>query len=886
MNPSTHAFIWTDAAGLGRNRYALFRRVFDFADAGDCMLHLFADTRYRLIVNGKTIGHGPARFFVSHPEFDSYDLTPHLRHGKNVIAIVVNSCNAISFHSDVSTGGLCVWGVVQSNDGHWRAIDSPGHHADTHYLSFALNPAEYLDEIAMPANWDSIEFDDSGWKPAVIRRYTNWGELRPRSIPMLDESVVQPTKQLGAWLATPVAGEKIYSLFVTTTGGKSLHTKARIAIRVHLHSPRDQQITLASWWGKHWLNGQELKGKNRDDMGMRQEFVCNLHEGLNTLIVFEKLNYDYFDFTIGLQESTGIKPEFFVGGPWEEDLAITADEKNWPDLELPKELGAWKSYPTNERSPFPMKQHGWRTFTRTSTPVAAEATTPALALLFEFPGEVIGRPLLNFTAKANTIIDLFYTERLKPDGTADVHSQPWGIHMADRFITKSGRQQIHTFHPRGFKYLEILVTGDMSSFILHDLTVTRANYPVEFVGQFECSDPMLQKIWAMGRDTQHACMEDAYIDCPWRERGLYAGDMLVQFPVTLACFGDHALMRRCIELFFQSQNETGLIAGGAFGLPAGRHPDYSAIVLIALHDYWVRTGDVKTVIQLMPRIKRLATGLAGLKSSDPILLDGSDQLPYIDNCHMDKGGINCALNCFYQRSFHCAAKLFELAGDQPLSAEYSNRASQLAAAIREKFWNESRGVFTDRLPADKPDTEPSVPASTLPLLWDIASPAQAKRVLPWLMDAMQNNFRVPIPAKSEDLNVNAYFSFYCIGVLYKYGKTVEAEAFMRREWGRMIDAGAWTCWEYFIDNHSRCHAWSAAPTHYLSTQVLGITFHEPGNIYKIKIEPNPGTLTWARGVYPHPAGPIHISWQLQNDKLRVQHQAPPGIVVEMSEALR
>jgi hypothetical protein len=89
-------------------------------------------------------------------------------------------------------------------------------------------------------------------------------------------------------------------------------------------------------------------------------------------------------------------------------------------------------------------------------------------------------------------------------------------------------------------------------------------------------------------------MEDAYVDCPWRERGLYAGDMLVQFPVSLACFGDGALARRCLELFLLSQNEAanGLIAGGAFGLPAGRHPDYSAIILIALHDYWVRMGDV------------------------------------------------------------------------------------------------------------------------------------------------------------------------------------------------------------------------------------------------------------------------------------------------------
>ena len=464
--------------------------------------------------------------------------------------------------------------------------------------------------------------------------------------------------------------------------------------------------------------------------------------------------------------------------------------------------------------------------------MAAEAATPGVALLFEFPGEVIGRPRLDFTASAGTMIDLFYTERLRPDGSANVHRDPWGIHMADRFIAKAGRQQIHTFHPRGFKYLEVLVTGDPSGFTLHQLDLTRANYPVKFIGEFECSDPMLQKIWAMGRDTQHACMEDAYLDCPWRERGLYAGDMLVQFPVTLACFGDGALARRCLKLFLLSQDggSNGLIAGGAFGLPAGRHPDYSAIVLIALHDYWVRTGDVRGIAKLLPRIKHLTQGLADLKSTEEILLDGSNLHPYIDNCFIDKAGINCTLNCFYQRSFHSVAKLFELTGEPQLAAEYTERSAQLAVAIRERFWDASRGVFTDRLKADKPDTDPSVPANTLPLLWDIASPSQAERALPWLINAMENNFRVPVPTRSEDLNVNAYFSFYSLGTLYKFGRTVEAESFIRREWGRMIDAGAWTCWEYFIDSNSRCHAWSAAPTHYLSTEVLGVKFPEPGNI--------------------------------------------------------
>src|ERR1700721_1670712 len=106
------------------------------------------------------------------------------------------------------------------------------------------------------------------------------------------------------------------------------------------------------------------------------------------------------------------------------------------------------------------------------------------------------------------------------------------------------------------------------------------------------------------------------------------------------------------------------------------------------------------------------------------------------------------------------------------------------------------------------------------------------------------------------MNVQAYFSYYALAVLYKYGKTIEAEQFMKTNWSYMLNAGAWTCWEFFNSGPAAraCHAWSSSPTHYLSTMVLGITIPDPGNINRVHINPKPGTLTWARALYPPFAG--------------------------------
>ena len=52
-------------------------------------LHLFADARYLLWVNGKYVERGPARFQPNGPEYDSVNLDSKLQAGENVLALLV-----------------------------------------------------------------------------------------------------------------------------------------------------------------------------------------------------------------------------------------------------------------------------------------------------------------------------------------------------------------------------------------------------------------------------------------------------------------------------------------------------------------------------------------------------------------------------------------------------------------------------------------------------------------------------------------------------------------------------------------------------------------------------------------------------------------------------
>ncbi len=323
-------YIWTDPTGAGRNIYALFRKSFVLDDVPDeAPLCIFGDTRYGLSVNGVRLGHGPARFYVSRPEYDEYDIAPLLKTGENVVAVTVNSYGVGSFHSEKSTGGLIAWGqagpdVKLDTDQGWKGIVSPGHLTGTPSMSFALNPAEVCDLQATPRGWDAPGFDDSEWPDAVpLADQAHWGQLQPRSIPLLDERQVTPRRPLGTWSASYPAGEDVYSCALhAAPGGKGRQLGAVLA---WIYSPQEQDTTLGAWWGKYWLNGQELEGTARPDARLRQDFDVHLLEGWNAFLVSENVS-DVWEFYLAVPQGLGLELSaereigsahtFLLAGPW------------------------------------------------------------------------------------------------------------------------------------------------------------------------------------------------------------------------------------------------------------------------------------------------------------------------------------------------------------------------------------------------------------------------------------------------------------------------------------------------------------------------------------------------------------------------------------------
>jgi hypothetical protein len=191
---------WITTPGGQQFEYGVhhFRKTFDLAaKPAKFTVHVTADNRYQLFVNGERVCWGPARGDTLHWRYETVDIAAHLRAGKNVLAAVVWNFGPDAPLAQITeqTGFLLqgdtqVEAMVNTGQTPWKCTRNeayspiplprlPG------YL--VIGPGERLDAARYPWGWEQTGFDDSRWIDArPVGGFTRW-ELEPRPIPAMEE---------------------------------------------------------------------------------------------------------------------------------------------------------------------------------------------------------------------------------------------------------------------------------------------------------------------------------------------------------------------------------------------------------------------------------------------------------------------------------------------------------------------------------------------------------------------------------------------------------------------------------------------------------------------------------------------------------------------------
>ena len=206
---------WIAPSKVAADSFTVFhaRRTFVLESAPRrFVVHVSADNRYRLYVNGVQISSGPQRSDVTHWRYETLDLAPQLHAGRNVVAALVwnwGPARPVAQHSHrtgfLMQGDRPVEAASVNTGADWKVlIDSAYAPVVTNSATmgnyYAAAPGDSIDGARYPWGWETTQYADDAWStPAIVgdvkRQATppgDYGEvsgwqLEPRSIPAMEE---------------------------------------------------------------------------------------------------------------------------------------------------------------------------------------------------------------------------------------------------------------------------------------------------------------------------------------------------------------------------------------------------------------------------------------------------------------------------------------------------------------------------------------------------------------------------------------------------------------------------------------------------------------------------------------------------------------------------
>jgi alpha-L-rhamnosidase len=167
------------------------------------LVNVSADNQFLFYVNRKRVGSGPSRSDLAHWRYETYDIAPFLRTGKNVIAATVWNFGADSALAQMSDRtGFMVHGQsaaerAADTDASWEVEREKGIATFRPQVKgyYAAEPGERMDGSIFDWEWNSGVGETSSWKKAITlssasRRlesdsHNNW-QLVPDPLPAME----------------------------------------------------------------------------------------------------------------------------------------------------------------------------------------------------------------------------------------------------------------------------------------------------------------------------------------------------------------------------------------------------------------------------------------------------------------------------------------------------------------------------------------------------------------------------------------------------------------------------------------------------------------------------------------------------------------------------
>lgn len=538
---------------------------------------------------------------------------------------------------------------------------------------------------------------------------------------------------------------------------------------------------------------------------------------------------------------------------------------------------ARRESPTDWRDVQIVAGPGGELIEQTHPPIRAMQTFAAIKVtepkpgvrVYDFGQNMSGRPRLTARGIAGAEIQLSPSELLNDDGT--INQKPVGSPVNFNYTLHGGGDEIWSprFSYTGFRYLQ--AEGAVDAI---------ANLEAEFiycsaaqVGQFECSDELINRIHALILAAMKSNTQSVFTDCPHREKLGWLEQTHLCGPGLLYNFDLKSLFAKVSRDMRDAQHDNGMVPTIApqytsFQSPWDIFNDSPEWGVAAIINPWLvfqLTGDASVIEQNFDVMQKYTDYLASRVGEDGIIAYGLGD--WYDIGPGDSGfskltTLGVTATAIYIQALdvmeRCARRL-------RLSPEtFQERGALARAAFNARFFDSTKGFY---------DTG-SQTAQAMPLALGIVDQKNRAGVLEHLIN--------DIRAHNNHITAGDIGFRYVLEALASAGRNDVVLDILQRtdppSYGSQLAAGATTLTE----------AWDASPRNSQNHFMLGhaeewfykhfagiqIDFSKPPDEQIVFRPAIVGDVRWVRAKYETPDGPIALHWNRDGQRVQFELAVP------------
>lgn len=424
--------------------------------------------------------------------------------------------------------------------------------------------------------------------------------------------------------------------------------------------------------------------------------------------------------------------------------------------------------------------------------------------LLDFGHDVTATFTMKAVGKKGDKITIQYGEELETETKVRNHLR-CNCDYEDTWVLADGENYLEQFEYKCFRYVQLIAE---SSVQLSDFMCEYRHYPFDDTYLKETwQEPLLEKIVKICKMAVKNCSQEAFLDCPHREKGQYLGDLTVTAHALYYLTGDTRLFKKALQDFAHSTRICKGMMAVAPGSFMQEIADFSLLYPYQLLLYYRLSGDKELLRELLPIAEGVEEYFLQFQNQDGLLenvktkwnlvdwpenlRDGYDfELPQPvvgDGCH----NVINALYLGMRQSIEKIKTILEIPSQIDLSG--------LKEAYIHTFFREDQGLFADSSVSNHCALHSNIYAAFYGL------------------QPEKNKIVELVRKKGLSCGVfTAYFVLY--GMLHMGEKELVYELLMNKSehsWYQMLKEGATSTFEAWGKdqkwNTSLCHAWAAAP---------------------------------------------------------------------------